>query len=345
MNIFLAPRANETSYKNFLSTIENGVDYSIVEPHLTSEGKKLLGNKDKLFVWGNKASLESRWKKMDPGDLVLFYKGREGGETKGKFVYAGKLLFKQKSKGLGLALWPPKPNEDPWSCVFFLKDLEKVYIPMADINNMAGYSENNIVQGFMPLNEKGVKTIFEKFGTIEKFLSHYKKYTPEADISDLEESSKIQAHSEAQILLLKIGKMLGYDTYSPNKNNEAYGEKLLDYITLDTLPRRFVGDDIFSLVREIDVLWFKDEFPEYAFEIEHSTKMAKGFQRLSQLTPIKTNLFIVAARKDQYLFDKYITTDPYFKNKENYRFRDYKQLENYFNAVSEFNTINSTFLK
>ena len=35
MQIFLAPRSNETSHKHFLSTIENGVDFSVVEPYLT----------------------------------------------------------------------------------------------------------------------------------------------------------------------------------------------------------------------------------------------------------------------------------------------------------------------
>lgn len=52
MNIFLAPRSNEISYKNFLSTIENGLDYSIVEPFLDEEGKKILSTKGKLFAWG-----------------------------------------------------------------------------------------------------------------------------------------------------------------------------------------------------------------------------------------------------------------------------------------------------
>ena len=40
MKIFLAPRSNETSYENFLSTIENGVDYAIIETHLNDEVKK-----------------------------------------------------------------------------------------------------------------------------------------------------------------------------------------------------------------------------------------------------------------------------------------------------------------
>ena len=38
MRIFLAPRSNEISYKNFLSTIEHGIDPAIVDPHLDEEG-------------------------------------------------------------------------------------------------------------------------------------------------------------------------------------------------------------------------------------------------------------------------------------------------------------------
>ena len=61
MQIFLAPRSNETSHKNFLSTIEIGVDFSVVEPYLTEEGKRILSKSDKLFVWGNRETTVN-WK-------------------------------------------------------------------------------------------------------------------------------------------------------------------------------------------------------------------------------------------------------------------------------------------
>src|SRR3989344_798007 len=104
MQIFLAPRSNETSYKNFLSTIENGVDFTIVEPYLNEKGKKILGKSEKLFAWGNKETGKSSWDKMREDDLILFYK-------KGAFVYAGHLLYKEYNHDLGLALWPSKKNE------------------------------------------------------------------------------------------------------------------------------------------------------------------------------------------------------------------------------------------
>lgn len=120
MQVFLTPRSNETAYKNFLSTIEgHGVDYAVVEPYLSDEGKRVLSGSDRLFAWGTKETTKTSWDKMQKDDLVLFYKGRENEEVEGKFVYAGQLLFKQHSRELGLSLWPPKPGEEPWTCVFF----------------------------------------------------------------------------------------------------------------------------------------------------------------------------------------------------------------------------------
>ena len=346
MKIFLAPRSNETSYKNFLSTIESGVDYSIIEPYLEDQGKKLLGDGGKIFAWGNKETKKSSWDKMEDGDLILFYKGREGDEREGKLVYAGRLLYKQHSRDLGVSLWPPKTGEEPWTCIFFLKDLKPVYIPITELADLAGYSRNFIVQGFMPVSDEGVQAILSKFGSVDGFVNHYiagedNTLAP----SDLEEKNEIAAHAEAEMLLLKIGRMLGYDTYSPNKSNEAYGEKLQDYISLNKLPTRFIGGDITKLVSQIDVIWFKDEVPKCAFEVEHSTKISSGLQRLCQLKPLSTKLFIIASSKDYYLYEKYINADPYYKYKEDFRFREYKQLENFFKAVSEFSAINDTFLK
>ena len=87
MQIFLAPRSNETSYQNFQSTIANGIEYSQVEPYLNQDGKSLLKDVGKLYVWGCKETKKSSWEKMESGDLVLFYKGREQDEVEGKFIH------------------------------------------------------------------------------------------------------------------------------------------------------------------------------------------------------------------------------------------------------------------
>jgi hypothetical protein len=342
MRIFLAPRSNETSYKNFLSTIENGVDLTIVEPHLDEEGRKQLSHRKKLYVWGNKDTKKTSWDRMEIGDLVLFYKGREKKEREAKLVYAGLLLHKQHSKDLGLALWPPKKGQEPWTCIFFLENLRPIYLPISKLADYAGYSRNFIVQGFMPLRDEGAQKILKQFGTVDKFLEFYSRKRNE-NVTDLEERSEVTAHAEAAILLLKIGRMLGYDTYSPDKSKEAYGEKLRDHCTLDTVPTRFLGE-LLPIIREIDVIWFKDDVPKCAFEVEHTTKFGPGFQRLFQLNPLSVRLFIVSAEKNRGLFDKFIETDPYYRYRAAFHFRNYKQLEEFFRAVSEFQEINRAFL-
>lgn len=347
MRIFLAPRSNETSYKNFLSTIEGGVDYSVVEPHLTKEGRKLLSGQKKLFAWGTKETIKSSWSKMEKGDLVLFYKGREGDEKEGKFLYAGRLYYKQHSKDLGMALWPPKTGEAPWSCVFFLEELTSIFMPISDLNEMAEYKDNFVIQGFMPLNDKGTKRFINKFGTLEAIVEHYKiEKHKEEDVSDLEEEkNEITAHAEAQLYLLKTGCLLGYDTYAPSndRSRNAFGEKLKDYCTLKKVPTRFLGDNV-SIISQIDVIWFKDDIPKYAFEVEHTTKFNSGFTRLLQLHPMGTRLTIVSSSKNYPLFEKYVDSAAFYRNKKNFFFKTYKQLEMFFKSVSEFEKIRETFL-
>lgn len=173
MQIFLAPISSEISYKNFLSTIKNGVNFSVVEPHLDKEGKKTLKGRGKLLVWGIKETKKSFWDKIKKGNLVLFYQGGKDAGRNGRFVYVGRLLYKQYNKKLGLSFWSLRQGEKSWACIFFLHDLRSIHIPISDIRNFAGYKPKFIIQGFTLLNQKGTRKILKKFKTVEKFLAHY----------------------------------------------------------------------------------------------------------------------------------------------------------------------------
>ena len=196
-------------------------------------------------------------------------------------------------------------------------------MPISDLNEVAGYRDNFVVQGFMPLNEEGVKGLLNKFGTLDAIVENYKiEEHDEEEMSDIEDSkSSITAHSEAELLLLKTGKLLGYDTYTPanDRSKEAFGEKLSDYCTLENIPK-------------------------YAFEVEHSTKFNSGFTRLLQLHPMGTRLTIISSSKNYPLFEKYVDSAAFYRNKKNFFFKTYKQLEMFFKSVSEFEKIRETFL-
>jgi 5-methylcytosine-specific restriction endonuclease McrA len=167
-NIFLAPRANETSYKNFESTIVGGRTYKFLEPYLTQTEKEALSRyqKKKISVWGNKESLKARWLKMRPGDYVLFY-------ARGKFYYSGRVVLTKFSNELGAKLWPlDKQDGKPWNCLFFIDNLRKINLPIGILQEMADYSEDwKVVMGFMPLREAATQAIVEKFGSVENFIN------------------------------------------------------------------------------------------------------------------------------------------------------------------------------
>ena len=165
-NIFLAPRANETSHENFESSIIVGRSYKVLEPYLDEEEKKILSKylEIKIRIWGNKESLLSRWKKMKEGDYVLFY-------AKGIFNYSARVVLTKHSPELGREIWKVDEDGEPWSCLFFVDNLNEINIPIRVVQELAEYEPTwDRVQGFMPLNELGTKAIIQKFGSIESFL-------------------------------------------------------------------------------------------------------------------------------------------------------------------------------
>ena len=70
---------------------------------------------------------------------------------------------------------------------------------------------------------------------------------------------------------------------------------------------------IIQTAQRIDVIWLKDDFPVYAFEVEHTTDITKGLLRLHQLTQFQTRLFIVSSKEMQRKFDVEISKTPFYQ--------------------------------
>ncbi|HLC51570.1 MAG TPA: hypothetical protein VJH90_04350, partial [archaeon] len=65
-------------------------------------------------------------------------------------------------------------------------------------------------------------------------------------------------HTAAEFLLLKIGKLLGYDTYTADPSQEYKGEKLGDIATVSDVTQ-FIPPQSLGSARRIDVIWFRDD--------------------------------------------------------------------------------------
>jgi len=134
-------------------------------PYLTGDEASELRGNERYFVWGCQPSLRSRWEKMEVGDYVFFY-------AQGRFISIGRLRFKKYSEDLALSLWPKSTDSgEPWSCVFFVEDVQEINLPLPEFNEVTGYSLKAL-QGFMQISsEDAIARIMAKYGSTDGFVS------------------------------------------------------------------------------------------------------------------------------------------------------------------------------
>lgn len=126
-------------------------------------------------------------------------------------------------------------------------------------------------------------------------------------------------HSIIQGRLLEIGNIRGYHTFCPDKSKLFNEKKLSELATLETCPKLQFSD--YSLLRQIDVLWFKNRgtnfVPEYAFEVELSTGVWSGVGRMATLMDYKNVPFYVISN-DARKFNQVINS--YSEYQDRYKF-------------------------
>ena len=174
------------------------------------------------------------------------------------------------------------------------------------------------------------------------------KGTP-TDVTIQEESQKktpklmIDSHEGAEAVLLKLGNLLGYDTYTPDSGRTYQEQKLGGIATLKELPY-FTSEKIMDSVQNIDVVWLKDEWPEYFFEVEHTTGVTPGLLRIYQAEKLNAKFFIIGPQGVLKRFEREIEKAPFNRIKEKYRFRSYEDLCDMHLATSNYRKISDQFL-
>ena len=116
-------------------------------------------------------------------------------------------------------------------------------------------------------------------------------------------------HSVLQGRLIEIGNIRGFDTYCPDKSKKFNERELGELTSLDSCPELQFSD--YSLLRQIDVIWFKPKgshfVPEHAFEIELSTGVWSGVGRMATLIDYSNvGLYVIA--NDSRKFNQVISS-------------------------------------
>src|SRR5262249_15174729 len=104
-----------------------------------------------------------------------------------------------------------------------------------------------------------------------------------------------------------------------------------------------------SRVRQIDAIWLAEDndgvYPVYAFEVEHTTGVRSGMDRLLELPErYAAKLFVVAPGDDERsTFEGLIRLNKYRKFREKMQFRDYSDLDGLYNSAVTHEESNRAF--
>ncbi len=193
--------------------------------------------------------------------------------------------------------------------------------------------------------------------TIRRVVRQYKIFEPvppeRSGVYRLTKEAQIEArpqgltktpdidHGIVQGMLVALGKIYGYETYVPRYDQTTrvfQGKALREFISVSDCTDIFEGPNL-SKIREIDVMWFDEDdyglFPVYAFEVEGTTDVKRGMDRLLKIPKrFSTYLFIIApGKKEKDLFDRFINQTPFRDFRNKFRFRFYEELEDLYNSA------------
>ncbi len=137
-----------------------------------------------------------------------------------------------------------------------------------------------------------------------------------------------QNHSYYQGVLLSIGNLRSYKTFSPNqdKNKLFVNKPLKDIRTLQDIPM-FSYDKFRKRCSSVDVIWFNGHLmPNSLFEVEHSTDFQNSLGKFSDLQDFYTRMIIVADDNRKREFSQKIQGSTFVDISKRVNFLGYESL-------------------
>ncbi|MGQ9513675.1 MAG: hypothetical protein ACUVTL_01255 [Thermoproteota archaeon] len=318
---------------------------------------RIWGNKDwyvanKLIAPNGLAKIKAELKKLlyGPGDIVQRYdefRNNISGFGPSSLSEILHMVFPDK-----FCLWNDKP---------------KTVLPFLGLNILPErFFKYQIVDGSEYLQcvqaLEGVKTELREFGVkdfidLDLFFWHiFDDIIPKGKAvvpvkRRAEEGAVVAApkiligsHEEAEYYLLELGRMLDYLPYTVDQSKTFQGKRLGDVALVQQIPP-FAGERDMTSAKEIDVIWFnQDENPEYCFEVEHTTDIVHGLDRLIQLQHLYVKFVIVAPEDKRSKYEALLQRVQYRRIRDRFRFISYDELASLFESAAPFHQLKTKLL-
>ena len=231
--------------------------------------------------------------------------------------------------------------------VTFSEAIEKVmlengyYAPLQLIYKE--FEKHRPFSGLSPL-----KTIQERVQRDKRFtriglgvyaLTEYLGKLPRVIEPKTHSEKSIRKHIEIQGMIIEIGNMKEFDTYTPDRTKIFANKELGNIVTLKECPN-FTYDKIVQAVRFCDVIWFNFRgFPEKLFEVEDSTDFRGSLVKFAELQDFKTSFNLVASAERKVKYEREVTKSAFKTISNRCRFVSYGDIEQYYNASLNYHKI------
>jgi len=321
------PIGTDQRYFIFIVNDAQGVHGRVPARHIYDELMKIKS-------WGIGQRTPYR-KDLREGSRIVFYQAGKGGQT---FIGTATMVSELRSMSSERAAERRAMGIEPAKYDLDLADIDvwEEPKPVADMVQRLGFISNKDHYGVH--FQGGVKRIDEQdYYTVIEFR-------PPRGHAKLKKQTRPEyTHSMVQGMLVELGNMLGYDTFSADTKPEYRDTTVGELATLDSLPA-FTSKRILSTARLIDVIWLDEEFPVCCFEIEHSTDVTKGLLRMHQLVRFQTQFFIIAPEMTRRKFETEIAKSPFYQSQDRYYFRSYSEVQTLYDRAKRFVATRDGFL-
>lgn len=185
------------------------------------------------------------------------------------------------------------------------------------------------------------------FESLEEGSGKYRLLEDDLELATIGVPTTKEITDEIQGKLLYIGRANNFETYAPadDQTKRVFeGKPLRELVTLQSglndVPR--LHEEEKKIIKLIDVLWFREErgelIPHCAFEVEHSTDVLTGLQRLDTIHPLwRTRLFIVGRDEPKKMRFDALMKSPTWKNQATrFDFRFFDDVTAVFNYAAAY---------
>jgi len=216
----------------------------------------------------------------------------------------------QIKKGTKLGSWIPQKDRIRFYATSYLKR-EKKATTEEIITTLLPLLSN----GHRPENKDILETLEEvaepeegKYWKLKEKMIKHKQATLLDHVSGLpyinfKEKDEKKTHNLYIYALANLAKLNGYKVWIGKKeqSQKFNNIKLYDLCNYDELPLLGIKDDVKKIIQQIDIMWFENDQPIAAFEIENTTNVQRGILRFVNLIKkepdISSKLYLVAPKK------------------------------------------------